>query len=174
MRINQQSGATLIEVLVAVLILSFGLLSMGSMLATATQLPRLAANRATAINIANNYIDRMRTNPTGFAAGSYDESTPSFTGNYSYTSLSDCSYPACTSTSLATMDKAFIKRALKQRLPAGELYLSRDSATTAPNTGNLWIMWKEPSSMSEITGTVDSCPSGVSGNPRCIYIRFSL
>ena len=47
-----QTGASLIEVLVAVLILSFGMLSLGGMMAYGVQLPKLAAYRADAATLA--------------------------------------------------------------------------------------------------------------------------
>lgn len=61
-----QSGATLIEVLVAILILSFGMLSLGAMMSFAVQLPKLSGYRSTATNLASSYVERIRANPIGF------------------------------------------------------------------------------------------------------------
>ena len=63
---QQQRGATLIEVLVAVLILSFGLLSLGAMLSYAVQLPKLSGHRMIATNIASDHIERclLYTSPS--------------------------------------------------------------------------------------------------------------
>jgi type IV pilus assembly protein PilV len=70
---NRHSGASLIEVLVAILVLSFGMLALGSMMAYAVQMPKLAAYRATAANLAASHIERMRGNTAGFATDSYVE-----------------------------------------------------------------------------------------------------
>jgi hypothetical protein len=57
---SRQGGASLIEVLVAVLILSFGLLSLGAMLSLSVQMPKLSGFRTTATNIASDHIERIR------------------------------------------------------------------------------------------------------------------
>lgn len=66
-RSKNEAGATLIEVLVAILLLSFGMLALGAMLSFAVQAPKMSAYRATATNLANSYVERMRANPEGFA-----------------------------------------------------------------------------------------------------------
>jgi Tfp pilus assembly protein PilV len=68
---SRQGGASLIEVLVAVLILSFGLLSLGAMLSLSVQMPKLSGFRTTATNIASDHIERIRANPDGFKNGAY-------------------------------------------------------------------------------------------------------
>ena len=62
-----QMGSSLIEVLVAVVLLSLGMLSLGISLSFAVQMPRLSGYRATAINLAVSHIERIRANPGGFA-----------------------------------------------------------------------------------------------------------
>jgi len=178
-RLHRQNGSSLIEVLIAILILSFGLLAMGGMMATAIQLPKLAAHRATATNIAVNYIDRIRANPTGFASGNYDDSL-SYDGSLTVPSLNDCAYPLCDATSLANMDKAYTKRVLRTQLPAGGMLMKRDTTGGSTTEGNLWIIWQEPGTASALNaGTSDNCPTEVTSTytnpaPRCLYMRFRL
>ncbi|MDO8699942.1 MAG: type IV pilus modification protein PilV [Rhodoferax sp.] len=179
---QKQIGATLIEVLISILILSFGLLGMGNMMATAIQLPKLSALRITAANIAANHIDRIRANPTAFANGTYDE-TLSYDGTFTVPAASDCSYPSCDATSLATMDKANTRMSLRQELPAGGLRVQRDgtSGTASTTEGNLWVIWQEPGTISAFSNisAADNCPSQVTSTytnpaPRCLYMRFKL
>lgn len=179
---RKQLGASLIEVLISILILSFGLLSMGGMMAAAVQLPKLAALRATATSIAANHIDRIRANPAGFAAGQYDENL-SYDGTFSAPASADCTYPNCTLVSLATMDKAAVNRMLRQQLPAGGMRLERDTSGGTPSTteGNLWIIWQEPGTLAAFNNIANSdpCPSQVTSAftnpaPRCLYMRFKL
>jgi type IV pilus assembly protein PilV len=107
---TRQTGVTLIEVLVAILILSFGMLSLGAMLGYAVQLPKLSGYRSTAALLAAGHIERMRANSVGFANGFYQE-TLTYDGTSSVLGLADCAYPICTSSNLAntlaTMDKAY-------------------------------------------------------------------
>ncbi len=52
---RQQSGASLIEILVTILILSFGMLALSGMMAYAVQMPKFSAYRATAVALARQY-----------------------------------------------------------------------------------------------------------------------
>ena len=177
--LSRQTGASLIEVLVAILILSFGLLAMGGMMATAIQLPKLAAHRATATNIAINHIDRIRANASGFSTGNYDDPL-SYDGSLTVPSLNDCTYPLCDATSLSNMDKAYTKRILRQLLPAGGMLIQRDTTGGSTTEGNLWIIWQEPGTASALNaGTSDNCPTAITNTytnpaPRCLYMRFRL
>ncbi|NBW78769.1 MAG: type IV pilus modification protein PilV [Betaproteobacteria bacterium] len=179
---KKQTGASLLEVLIATLILSFGLLAMGIIMASAIQLPKLSAMKATATQLANSHIDRIRANAAGFKAGHYDQAL-SYDGTSTVPDLSDCSYPNCTPETLALMDRTFTLRALRQQLPAGGMLLQRDTTTgsTTSSDGHLWVIWQEPGSFNGLTNTAtsDNCPSSVSAGftdpvPRCVYIRFRI
>lgn len=176
---SRQSGASLIEVLVAVLILSFGLLSLGAMLSFAVQMPRLSGYRTTATNIASDHIERIRANPSEFALGTYTVAS-NFDGTFNSISLAECTYPNCTSATLAAMDNAATKYAARTLLPKGGLMVICDAVgCNASNTyGNLWIVWEEPSMSAALNAAnSDICPSQVAGfvpAPRCLYVRFKV
>jgi type IV pilus assembly protein PilV len=181
----RQAGVTLIEVLVAILILSFGLLALGAMLAYAVQLPKLSGYRSTATLLAAGHIERMRANPVGFANGFYQE-TLTYDGTSGAVALADCDYPICTSTNLAntlaTMDKAYTNSTLRRELPAGGMRVNRATVNGALSAteGDLWVVWQEPSSFAALNPTgSDNCPSQVTDTytdpkPRCLYVRFQL
>jgi type IV pilus assembly protein PilV len=170
-----QSGAGLIEVLIAVLILSFGLLSLAGLLAYSLHISKSASLRATAMQLGLGYAERIRANPTGFSGGIYDETNSSYDGSSDVPALSDCAFPNCTVTTLGTMDKAYMGRILRQQLPAGGLTLTRSG-----NQANLWIMWKESEAQSALAAlSNDNCPSFVkttyaTNMPRCLYIAIQL
>jgi type IV pilus assembly protein PilV len=182
---KNQAGVSLIEVLVAILILSFGMLALASMLAFAVQLPKLSGYRSTATILAASHIERMRANPQGFSTGSYEDNL-SYDGTSGIPNLSDCTYPTCSSTqlsnTLATMDIAFTRRALRRELPAGGMRVVRATigGTLSNTTGDLWIVWNEPSTFAGLNPTgSDNCPTQVTGTytnpkPRCLYMRFDL
>ena len=83
---THQAGASLIEVLIAILILSFGMLSVGSMLSFSIQMPKLSAYRATATHLAASQVERIRANPEGFAAGNYSAALNA-ASSWSFTSI---------------------------------------------------------------------------------------
>ena len=175
-----QSGASLIEVLIAILLLSFGMLALGGMLAFGVQLPKLAGYRAVAVNLAAAHIERIRANPIGFAADKYSAAL-SYDGTTSSIALANCAYPTCDETSLATMDNAASKQAVRNELPAGGMMLTCDTTPcTWSSFGNLWIVWQEPTTYAALNPAAsDNCPASVTTTytdprPRCLYVRFKL
>lgn len=176
-----QKGASLIEVLVSILLLSFGLLSLAGLHAYAIQMPKLAAYRATASSLANSYVEAIRANPQGFANGGYDE-VLYYTGGRDLPSVSGgCVYPACTADTLAALDKMNMKFAVRSELDAGGMRLERPATVggvTNVNQGNLWVFWLEPSTSSVVdSANSDNCPPQINSfvpRPRCLYIRFQL
>lgn len=184
----RQSGASLIEVLIAVLILSFGMLALGSMLSFTIQLPKLSGYRATATNLSTRYIARIRANPGAFSIGKYDHPT-SYDKSLSQLEIDSsktCIYPQCddgaTLAALATMDHDRMTVATRTELPAGGLFMSRDSSGGTPSAteGNLWIIWQEPDTSAKLNpASSDNCPLKdlepyKEPHPRCLYVRFKL
>jgi type IV pilus assembly protein PilV len=177
---TRQSGASLIEVLVAILILSFGMLSLGAMLSFAVQLPKLSGYRATAANLASDHIERIRANPEGFAANAYTSSL-SYDGTNDAIALAECAYPNCTSATLATMDIAASRNSARVNLPAGGMIVKCGAgACTKGTAGEIWIVWQEPDTFAALSGSSnDNCPTEVTGTytnpaPRCLYVRFKV
>lgn len=178
---RHQSGATLIEILVTVLILSIGLLAMGAMMSYATLMPKLSGNRSVAMNTATSMIERMRANPTTtsptFSITSYNTSTfsVSLPTSTSLPSGSTCSFPLCDQNSIATMDIALVQQQLNQQLPPAGMKIEVTDAVN--NEGNLWVIWQEPSAYGSFkTAGGDNCPASVTATnlTRCVYLPFKL
>lgn len=181
---NKQKGATLIEVLVTMLILSIGLLAMAAMMGYATLLPKFSANRSIAIITATDMIERMRANastqsPT-FSITTYNTATftATFVASSSLPSGSTCAFPNCTQSAIATEDIARIQLQLNQQLtPAG---ITIATTNAANNEGNLWVIWQEASTFGGYASAgSDNCPAAVvalalNPSPRCVYLPFKL
>lgn len=175
--LRNQSGASLIEVLVAVLILSIGLLAMGAMMSYATLLPKFSGNRSVAISTATDMVERMRANPStpSYATSTFSTSLPASTA---LPSGSTCSFPNCTQLTMSTMDIAVVQQQLNQQLPPSGMTIEfTDSASTE---GNIWVIWQEPSTFSSFnTASSDNCPQAIKDlsltpAPRCVYLPFKL
>jgi len=67
-----QRGATLIEVLVAVLITATGVMGAAALQLNSVKFNQLANVRSTAVFLANDITDRMRANRVRAIAGAYD------------------------------------------------------------------------------------------------------
>lgn len=175
-----QSGATLIEILVTVVIMSIGLLSLASLQAFAIAANQNAINRSLAAALANDYADMLRANPIGFAAGSYDKAAafdPASTSVPTISAGSICTFPNCTPQSLGVFEQAMLTTRTKATLKAGAFAMSRPGG--AATQADLWIMWTEQNNAGAASNqdTFDNCPSAVravSPLPRCFYMRVSL
>lgn len=166
-----QKGSSLIEVLVTILILSFGMLSLAGMMAYAVQMPKLSAYRATAVMLGAGHVERMRANIAGFTGGAYNE-TMTFN---TVTAISSCAYPSCDAAAIASQDKSQSNAEIRRELPLGGMRMVCNGACTT-REGDLWILWQEPSTFAAINSNNDECPdsSTYTGTPRCIHIRFKL
>ena len=181
----KQTGASLIEVLVAILILSFGMLSLGAMMSFGVQLPKLSAYRATATSLAAGYTERVRANPNAFTNNLYTAALNETSAwSFADIALSDCAYTdPCTEATLATMDIQATRRAVRRALPAGDFIMKCDTAAcTKAEYGNLWIVWQEPGTFAALNpGSSDNCPveataayTAPAPAPRCLYVRFKI
>lgn len=103
-------GFTLLEVLVAVLVLSLGLLGIAALQASTVQFNHAAYLRSQATSLAYDIVDRMRTNRNAALDGEYDAGFQS-------------PAPACGSVtgggSIAAEDLAEWRNALACALPSG-------------------------------------------------------
>ncbi len=72
MRRHKESGVSLIEVLVAVLVTATGVLGAASMQINAVRYNQAANTRSTAVFLANDISDRMRANRANALAGTYN------------------------------------------------------------------------------------------------------
>lgn len=194
----KQQGASLLEVLVAVLILSFGLLALGGMLSYGVQMPKLSGYRASATIIATAHIERMRANVDGFRNSEYASAKyptePHTFGVQSWQTLiktvsdgGECVYPNCTADKVALIDINETHRALRRELPgfAGLRVTCTGSCNGLSRPeGDLWIIWSEPTTFASIDGgTSDECPDPnatpsfspfPSPAPRCLHVKFKL
>lgn len=118
-------GFTLLEVLVALIVLSIGLLGLAGLQLTTVTNTRDAYHRTQAIMLSYDIADRMRANLDAVGDGDYDANTTT-------TMVSDCrSTAGCSTTEMANDDLALWRQAVAA-LPAGEGIVCIDSS---PNDG---------------------------------------
>jgi type IV pilus assembly protein PilV len=96
---RKQQGASMLEVLIAVLILAIGLLGVASLQLWGLRYNQSAYLRSQATIIAYDMADRMRANPNGVAAGYYNNISSS-----SLPSDPGCISTGCTPQQLADYD----------------------------------------------------------------------
>ncbi len=139
---RQQHGFTLFEVLIAIVILSIGLLGLAGLQATSLRNNQDALMRSQEALLAYDMIDRMRANMPAVTAGDYHLPTA--------TQDTDCTTTTgCTPAEMADHDYFEWNTAIQAALPGGEGVVCVDSTpqdgtgTASPacdNTGNLFAI----------------------------------
>ncbi|MFY8283558.1 type IV pilus modification protein PilV [Pseudoalteromonas sp. SSMSWG5] len=131
---SHQQGFTLIEVLIAFIILSLGLLGAIALQAKAKQASFDAMQRSAAISLGNDIIQRMRANDTASFANLYQKN---FNSQTALQKVSPCYQSSCSSQQIAALDMQQWVRAIRARENTGALDQANVCITTAKVSGGL-------------------------------------
>jgi type IV pilus assembly protein PilV len=129
-------GFSLVESLVALVVLSVGLLGIAALYVSALRFGRTALLRSDAVTLAGDMADRIRANAT--AGASYAMAAGAVN-----TAVAACATGGCTAAQMATTDKAQWAALLARALPAGNGTVEVDAATS-PTTYTITVRWTEP------------------------------
>ena len=159
------SGFTLLEVLIALLVLSIGLLGVAALQTVGLRSSQMAAQRTLATQYTYNITDRMRANPDGLMPGNRyyligtDDPAPAITA--------DCDTTTCSPQELADFDLAQW-RAEVGRLPGGKSRITRAMVNGA-TIHTATVHWNE-SRNPAVTGL--NCPPATTTDLRCVQLRL--
>ena len=159
---NKQSGYSLLEVMIAVVILSIGLAALGLLQVGNVQNSYNSHNRSLAATSAQNMGERLRSNLLGYANGEFINASLGILGTCSTSNSAE----ACTPEQLAQDDLARWQAELEQVLPEGAGVVCLDDgvvddgtpdAPACSGTGNtvVKVFWRESASFSTQITTDD-------------------
>jgi type IV pilus assembly protein PilV len=135
---RHSKGFTLIEILIAILVIGAGFLLAARMQLMAIQNTQGGFFRAQAAYLGYEIIDRMRTNIPGVSAGSYDLTSAEATPD-----PIDCKGPTadCTTTDMAQFDQIWWRTTLSRALPSatGAIATTDDGDFTTVTVNMTWI-----------------------------------
>jgi len=114
--VGRSAGYTLIEVLVALLVISLGLLGMAALQVSALKQNQNAYARSQVLTAAHGIADRMRANEAGLSAGNYFGTSDAYNGDDPDTSCEDA---VCTAAQMATYDLNNWKFYLQENVVGG-------------------------------------------------------
>lgn len=134
------AGFTLLEVLVALLVMAIGLLGLASLQTISIKLNQGSYYRTIATFQAQEILDRARANVSGVDAGNYLITSSGVASGYgaNLTPSPDCSTATCTSAQLAMYDLIQWNTANSTLLPEGE-----GAIDISGRTWTVTIQWTE-------------------------------
>jgi len=135
------AGFSLLEVLIALVILSVGLLGIAALISTALKSNSSAYMRTQATAMAYNIIDRMRANLPATNLSGYNIAMPA--APYAGTNPTTCTGAPCTSAALATYDIGQWEYDLAKQLPQGMGSITDPPVTNGLVTVVVTVLWND-------------------------------
>ena len=145
-----QAGLSMIEVLVSLTIVAFGVLGLLGLQARALSFQRDSFDRRTAAEMVAQLAERIRANHLGLTSGRYGRPTAADlnAGTATPASITPCATPAaCTTNELARRDWEQWRIEYRQRSPGAAAYLQWDNADGRFVTVS--VAWPEPQSVAD-------------------------
>jgi type IV pilus assembly protein PilV len=180
-----QRGVSLIEVLIAIVIASIGLLALAGVNASSIRYTKMSQYRGTATLLATDLGERIRANPAGlasyalglnFAAQAATPAVPTVVCHPTAT-LTNPYTVQCTPQQLALDDLQTWRVRVQNQLPEGAAYIAIQNAQRA---ADVWVVWRDPAVASDDLGAASTeCPAALSigttdKSVRCSYFRFNI
>ena len=144
---GKESGFTMVEVLVALVVLAIGLLGIAALYLNSLQAGRTAVYRTQAVQLAADLADRIRMNRTAQAAyGAVFADDPAVVGACATTG-------GCSDADLAATDLKTWKDEIALQLPNGEgqVVVTLPAAAGEPTTYVITIRWDEVGEAAPLT-----------------------
>lgn len=148
---REARGISLIEVLVAIVIFSLGLIGLALMQLKGATFTKEAGSRTMAVLQARSLADRMQANPQGVADGAYDFALSGIPTTV------DCSSKTCTADDVARNDLAEWLNRIKASAPGATS--GTNFGTVANNGDGTWtitVSWNGLVNLGAGTDTTES------------------
>ena len=130
---KQQQGFSLVEVLIALIIMSIGMLGIAGLYVQSMQAGRTSLFRHHAVTLAGDVADRIRANPR--AGADYEG------GGSNYNCVAQNT--DCDQSEMAENDIFLWKEQADSTLPTGDVAVIYDNSTVPPNY-TITVTWDEP------------------------------
>lgn len=174
---SAQAGFTLIEVLAAFVILSIGLLGIVSLQAVSKASQHQSVQRARAVSLGDEILERIRINPAGLATYVTGLGSPLGGGSLGVEPSPNCTTATCSATQLASHDLWLWEQALDGASatvieggvisstgglidPRGCITFTADPGMTNTGIVDIYVQWH---GLSESTDAVDASDGSACG-----------
>ena len=140
---RRQAGFSLIEVLIALVIMSVGMLGIASLYVQSMQAGRTSLLRHNAVTLAGDVADRIRANPLGAAA---------YLGTGADNDCVDGGIN-CSAPQMASHDIFLWRHQAQESLPAGDVTIAFNDGANPPEY-TIAVVWSEPGQPQNFTITI--------------------
>lgn len=175
-----QRGWMLLEVLVAMFLVSVAVLALAGSHAAALRLTRMSQHRAQAAQLAADLVERLRANPAGVwgegALSPYQlvQGWAAQQGDALDALAGSCDGAAtnCSPAQFAQADMAQWRGLLRRSLPSAAAWVQIDAASA-----QIWVAWRDalPLATDELALASSECPAGLGVRAgdgiRCLALR---
>ena len=149
---RSQLGASMIEVLVSLIVVAFGLLGLAGLQARSMSFQKDSFDRKAAAEMVGQLAERVRANYDGFKAGNYNLTLAP--NDATAALIPVCGDPLnCTPAETAARDWAMWQIDLRRRLPVSGAYLN---APANSSQINLILAWQEGQQRADTVDTLCS------------------
>jgi type IV pilus assembly protein PilV len=165
---HKQAGFTLLEVLIALLVLSIGLLGLAALQTTGLRSNQMASMRTMATQLTYDVTDRMRSNPVGVANGEYVVAR---------TTAPSSTVAPWTGGSFALNDLIEWRSSISRTLPQGSSAITLCGPATVPAcaepTHIVTVYWNESRRDTSSVPATFNCPPVSDTDFRCYRLVYS-
>lgn len=164
----RQTGFALIEVLVAVLVLAFGMLGLAAMLMAGHKSNSSSYAKQQAVQSAYDIVDRIRANSQAAINGSYTVSNLSSGGAAVLPSLgTDCNVAVCTPAQLAGFDLYYWQAKDLTQLPNGSGAIAIAASGASNTLVTVTVQWDDQPAQAKL-GAASASASGAANLARFV------
>ncbi len=147
--VARECGFSLIEVMVTIVIVSFGLLGLAGMMFSSLTAGQVSMSRSVAVNLSNEMADRIRSNWKAVKAGKFNDVTEAHYADPGTACSSACITGVCDPETQAELDKCLWKKQVGKQLPGGLATIAVDASNvscvtpSAACSFNVTVSWNE-------------------------------
>ncbi len=178
-RRHRQRGAGLVEVLVALLIMSFGLLAMVRLSSMALLHQKSAQVRLVGMSLAQYYAERARLNVYGYDLGLYDIDIDTAPASSEPVTDADADDPTA-AAAMAGADQWLFLTLVAGTLPDATVQVTSRPLETAREL-DVWLVWRDTAADTAdnlAEAAAHQCPVDLSESDRdgraCMHFRVGL